>query len=418
MNRQRNERSSAHPRREKVSSGYSPRPAAAAATLIAFFLLTLSLTPILSPRGSVRATTESINTYAADCSTPQPGNAWTLGGSACAVATGTTGRRSIVWTAPNGNVAQRSAFFAGDGNDTYAIPSTGDFAQVGTWSVRSVNVDGDSVATANFIVRNPNVATADLSVTKSGPAEIPAGAAINYVVSVYNLGPDAAQNVRLTDATPANTTFVSATQNSGPAFTCATLNGVTTCTGGSLAAGENATFNLLYSVNGGTPDNTVILNTASVVSDTAEPQSQTSDDSATTQATVTSTATAPCVIACPSDITTNNDPQASNPCVVVVNYTTPTASGNCTDPDTGSTAGPVTCSPPSGAAFPVGTTPVTCTNGAFACSFNVNVNETRQSVQPTISCPSDMTVPEQPVGSGFATVTFAPTVTGNCTNAT
>jgi uncharacterized repeat protein (TIGR01451 family) len=421
MNRQRNERSSAHPRRAKVSSRYSPRPALAAATLIAFFLLTLSLTLILSPRGSVSATTESINTYAADCSTPQPGNAWNLGGAACAVATGSTGRRSIVWTAPNGNVAQRSGFFSGDGSDTYAIPTTGDFAQVGTWSVRSVNVDGDSVAAAKFIVRDPSAATADLSITKSGPAETSAGAAINYVVSVYNLGPDAAQNVRVTDATPANTTFGSATQNSGPAFTCTTSNGVTTCTtgaGGSLAAGDTATFTFLYSVNGGTPDGTVILNTASVVSDTTEPQSQRSDDSATTQATVTSASTPPCTIACPSDITTNNDPQAANPCVAVVNYTTPTASGNCTDPDTGRPADPVTCSPPSGAAFPVGTTPVTCNNGVFACNFNVIVNETRQSVQPTISCPSDMTVPEQPTGSGFATVTFAPTVTGNCANTT
>lgn len=418
MNRQRNERSSAHPRREKVSSGYSPRPAAAAATLIAFFLLTLSLTLILSPRGSVRATTESINTYAADCSTPQPGNAWNLGGTACAVATGSTGRRSIVWTAPNGNVAQRSGSFAGNGSDTYAIPSTGDFAQVGTWSVRSVNVDGDSVATATFVVRNPTVATADLSITKSGPGETSAGASIFYAVSVYNLGPDAAQNVRVTDVTPANTTFVSATQNSGPAFTCATLNGVTTCTGASLAAGENATFTVIYNVNGGTPDDTVILNTASVASDTTEPESQSSDDSATTQATVSTASPSPCIISCPNDITTNNDPQAANPCAVVVTYTTPTASGNCTDPETGRPADPVTCSPPSGAAFPIGTTAVTCSNGAFACSFNVIVNETRPAVPPTISCPSDMTVPEQPTGSGFATVTFTPTVTGNCVNTT
>lgn len=397
-----------NPRRLSVGIGLS-------AVLIALMLLP-SIQGPLSHRPAVIASDDNIDTFAPnDCTTPK--STWNLGETACAVAT-TTGRRSIVWTAPNGNVAQRSAVFAGSGSDSYAIPTTGSFAQVGTWSVRSVNVDGDSVATANFVVRNATVATADLSITKSGPAETSAGALVNYVVSAYNLGPDAAQNVRVTDATPANTTFVSATQNSGPAFTCATLNGVTTCTGASLAAGDNCSFTFLYTVNGGTPDNTVISNTATVASDTTEPQSQSSDDSATTQATVTTASASPCTIGCPGDITRSNDPQAANPCAVVVTYTTPTASGNCTDSDTGTSGGAVTCSPPSGAAFPVGTTPVTCNNGAFACSFNVIVNETRQSVQPTISCPSDMTVPDQPTGSGFATVTFAPTVTGNCANST
>ena len=55
-----------------------------------------------------------------------------------------------------------------------------------------------------------------------------------------------------------------------------------------------------------------------------------------------------CVITCPADITTSNDP---NQCGSVVNYPAPTSTGTC---------GTITCNPPSGSFFPVGTTTVTC----------------------------------------------------------
>jgi hypothetical protein len=57
---------------------------------------------------------------------------------------------------------------------------------------------------------------------------------------------------------------------------------------------------------------------------------------------------APCVITCPANITTSNDP---NQCGAVVNYPAPTSTGTC---------GTITCNPPSGSFFPVGTTTVTC----------------------------------------------------------
>lgn len=369
----------------------------------------------LSYERSVTAFDETINTFAgSDCVTPK--STWNLGESACAVAS-SPGRRSIVWFAPNGLVAQRGSSFAGTGSDTYAIPTEGPFAQVGTWSVRVTNPDGDSLATANFVVRNATTASADLSITTSGQEEAAAGGTISYAVSVFNLGPDDAQNVRFTDPTPDNTTFVSATQNFGPTFNCTTAGGVTTCTANAgvvLAAGDKASFTLVYNVNGGTQSGTVIVNTTTVASDTAEPSGQVSDDTATAQTTVTSTTASPCTITCPGDISASNDPQSANPCAASATYTTPTASGNCVDPDTGRPADPVTCSPPSGSLFPVGTTPVTCSNGAYACIFNVTVNETRPFVQPTITCPGDTTVNESPEGSGSATATFTPTATGNC----
>jgi HYR domain-containing protein/carboxypeptidase family protein len=56
----------------------------------------------------------------------------------------------------------------------------------------------------------------------------------------------------------------------------------------------------------------------------------------------------PCVVTCPANITVSNDP---NQCGAVVTYPAPTSTGDC---------GTITCTPPSGSFFPVGTTTVTC----------------------------------------------------------
>jgi len=60
---------------------------------------------------------------------------------------------------------------------------------------------------------------ADLGVVKtvSGGTTL-AGDNITYTVTLTNHGPSNSQTVSLSDAVPANTTFVSATQTSGPAF--------------------------------------------------------------------------------------------------------------------------------------------------------------------------------------------------------
>jgi hypothetical protein len=57
-----------------------------------------------------------------------------------------------------------------------------------------------------------------------------------------------------------------------------------------------------------------------------------------------------CVVTCPANVTVSNDP---NQCGAVVNYPPPTTTGTC---------GTVTCTPPSGSFFPVGTTTVNCTS--------------------------------------------------------
>src|SRR5438067_2006521 len=117
---------------------------------------------------------------------------------------------------------------------------------------------------------------ADLSITKTdSPDPVVAGTGLTYDIALNNYGPNAAVNVSLTDATPANTTFVSFAQTSGPAFTCSTPavggTGTVSCTISMFGTGANATFRLVVMVNASTPNGTTLSNTATVTSDTLDP---------------------------------------------------------------------------------------------------------------------------------------------------
>ena len=79
----------------------------------------------------------------------------------------------------------------------------------------------------------------------------------------------------LSDLVPANTTFVSDTQTSGPAFNLTTPapGGTGTITGtiATLASGASATFNVVVLVSPSTPAGTTIGNTANVTAATSDP---------------------------------------------------------------------------------------------------------------------------------------------------
>ena len=93
-------------------------------------------------------------------------------------------------------------------------------------------------------------------------------------------------------------------------------------------------------------------------------------------------------ISCPSDITVTNDPGV---CEAVASWNPPAGADNCPGFSVTSSHNP-------GDTFPVGTTVVTYiitdnSGNQAQCSFNIHVIDNEL---PTISCPSDITVTNDP----------------------
>ena len=144
---------------------------------------------------------------------------------------------------------------------------------------------------------------ADLAVAKSAPATAIAGANLTYTITVTNAGPGVASvgnpvhatgvgatafGVFLTDVLPAQTTFASLTQTSGPSFACtppaAGANGTVLCTVASMAAGAAASFSLVVAIAptaSGTVSNTATVLTQS----TTDPNPANDAATATTRLT-------------------------------------------------------------------------------------------------------------------------------------
>jgi large repetitive protein len=130
-------------------------------------------------------------------------------------------------------------------------------------------------------------ASGDLSVTKTdAPDPVTAGTGLTYSTTLSNAGPSDAQSVTVTDVVPAGTTFVSFTQNTGPAFSLTTPaqggTGTVTATSPTLAAGATAIFTLVVSVNANVPQGGTITNTVSATSTTTDPTPANNTDTETT----------------------------------------------------------------------------------------------------------------------------------------
>ncbi|MBI4470431.1 MAG: HYR domain-containing protein, partial [Acidobacteria bacterium] len=108
-----------------------------------------------------------------------------------------------------------------------------------------------------------------------------------------------------------------------------------------------------------------------------------------------------CAISCSPDITRSNDPEQ---CGAVVVFSSPATIGNCVQ---------VECTPSSGTFFPVGVSTVSCSaSSGSSCSFTISVADMES---PTLSCPADLIVAEDPPGSGASVVTYnSPIADDNC----
>jgi uncharacterized repeat protein (TIGR01451 family) len=113
---------------------------------------------------------------------------------------------------------------------------------------------------------------ADLVVTKTdGVDPVVAGSGVIYTLTLTNNGPSDAQNVVLTDVTPAESTPFGFAQQSGPAFTLA-FDGMQTFTAtiATLPAGATAVFLVGTTVDANVGDGSTIANTATATSSTTD----------------------------------------------------------------------------------------------------------------------------------------------------
>jgi uncharacterized repeat protein (TIGR01451 family) len=133
-------------------------------------------------------------------------------------------------------------------------------------NVNSIVPDSElanNITQTNAVVLRPS----DLVITKSVSTDpVTAGTDETYQLSITNKGPFDAQNITLTDATPANTSFVSLAADSN--WNCLTPAvgdvGSITCTTNMLSNGASATFSMVVHVNSSVQDGSTISNTASV----------------------------------------------------------------------------------------------------------------------------------------------------------
>ncbi len=225
-----------------------------------------------------------------------------------------------------------------------------------------------------------------------GPHGIARDMAGNLYVAQHNVG-------KILKITPSLVVTTFATGLASPVFI-------------ELSNGSSSGSDVVYSVSvSGTPTPTVTYSHPSgsffptgttIVTATATDAS----GSASCSFTVTVNEVAPS-ISCPANIAVNND---AGICGAAVNYAVSA---------TGTPAPLVTCNPPSGSTFPVGTTMVNCTAsnsaGIANCSFTVTVNDNQS---PTITCPPNISVG---TNSGSCSATVNPgtaTASDNCSGVT
>lgn len=121
---------------------------------------------------------------------------------------------------------------------------------------------------------------ADVSVQKNGPGDVAVGQNLTYTIVVANVGQSAATSVVLSDVIPANTTFVGATQVSGPTFTLiapTTTPPTFQATIATLAANGSATFRLVVHVNSTAIVGDFVENTATVTATNDSNETNNSD---------------------------------------------------------------------------------------------------------------------------------------------
>jgi uncharacterized repeat protein (TIGR01451 family) len=116
----------------------------------------------------------------------------------------------------------------------------------------SGTTDPNSANNSTTVVTNV-LAVCDLAVTNSGtPALVASGGTITYTQTVTNSGPSNCATATITEAFPANTTFVSFSPIASGGWSCTTTGSIS-CTNPSVAPGSSTTFTLNVTAGTVTP---------------------------------------------------------------------------------------------------------------------------------------------------------------------
>ncbi len=239
------------------------------------------------------------------------------------------------------------------------VPATVAAASITAASSVSATTSDPLASNNSTSVTTPVSVACDLTVSNSGaPSPVTAGSNITYTQTITNQGPANCSTGTFTEATPANTTFVSvaAVTTGGGTWTCPNSAPIS-CTNPSVAVGSTATITAIYKVNAGTVAGTLITDTDTGGS--ASRDTNTSDNSATVTIAV-ATATQ-------ADLSVTNS-ASPNPV---------TAGSNITYTQTVTNSGPATANAPVFTeTLPANTTAVsltgpagwTCVLGTLTCT--------------------------------------------------
>jgi uncharacterized repeat protein (TIGR01451 family) len=145
---------------------------------------------------------------------------------------------------------------------TVKAPATGSITNIADVSSATLDTNAINNASPPVITAVTLLAlSADVSVTKTGPATVFAGTNFSYTVTVTNAGLGIASNAIASDVLPTNVVFVSASGNG------TNISGTVSWSLGNLAV--NATTNLTLLVTA--PASGTITNTATVTTTSADP---------------------------------------------------------------------------------------------------------------------------------------------------
>ncbi|MBI5506042.1 MAG: DUF11 domain-containing protein [Deltaproteobacteria bacterium] len=248
-------------------------------------------------------------------------------------------------------------------------------------SATSDPVSGNNSSTSS----TPVVASADLSITKTGPASATPGANLVYTVTVTNNGSSDAASVSVADPTPAGLTFVSNAGNCTTAYPCSL---------GTVATGATRTITTTYSIPSSYTTPAPIVNTATVSAATSDPAS--GNNSSTSSTPVSASADLSIV---------KTGPASATPGATLA-YTVTVTNNGSSDATSVSVADPT----PAGLIFV--SNAGNCAT-AYPCSLGTVAAGATRTITTTYSIPSSYTTPAPIVNT--ATVSSATTdpVAGN-----